>query len=1194
MFTYVHSVLVVLILLYICFESTFVVKMIKIKMSRSNIYGEHPPGIVFGIMIFILLLMMGGAGAAKEIGSCTNIFSPGTYLLNQSITMNSGNSCINIASGNVIFDGNGYSIKGSGKGNGVYLEDRKGVTIKNLNISNFHNGIYLEESKNNNIVNNTVNRNRNGIYLEESKNNNIENSNISSNSGSGIYIKESKNNNISNNFFNNTNNVRLIDSFNKWNTTKTPGVNIAGGLYLGGNIWIIPNGTGFSQACTDSNSDGICDSSYTLAFKNVDFLPLVYKPAISPTSPPVITGFVPESPISDAAGSIRAFSIAIDQVVNVTWYLNGTRVQFNDSVTIANYTNTSTAAGIWNVTAAVSNSNGTASHTWMWTVNAYIPGIPANLANTTGNFWVNHTWSAGANTDSFNISVNGNWDNGSNILFRNTTSSSHGWVNITVAGYNATSQLLSDFVSLDTRIPNNPISITDIQDSYSLNEGGTLYIDANYTDADSDTATFARNFSQGTFDTSGGILSWMTGAGDAGVYSWQINVTDRYGSVSTKMFTVTVATASISPPKIISSSPLSPVTNSQVEARLFNITANQTVNVTWYINGIEVFNQNDVTESSYTNTSAAPGTWNVNATALNSNGTDSKEWIWSVTSSELPPDPGTVAPPVDTTVATNIATSTEFLYTGSDPIQTGVAPDTIEVMRAAVLRGRVLTREGTNLSGVNITILSHPEFGSTISRADGMFDMAVNGGGLLTVNYEKAGYLAAQRQVQTPRQDFAWLSDVVLIQADTQVTAVNLSSGAPIQVARSSVVNDIDGARQATLLFPQGVQANMTLPDGTTQPLAAMHVRATEYTVGANGPDAMPAQLPSNSGYTYAVEFSVDEAPGASEIYFNQPLPFYLENFLNFSVGTTVPLGSYNRSLGQWIASDNGIVIRVLNITGGLADIDVDGSNQSANASQLAALGITDAERQQLTTLYQPNETLWRMPIPHFTQPWDANQGTRCEDNKCDFPKQPDPNNNPNPNDPCQQSGSIIGCETQTLGESIGITGAPFDLHYQSDRVPGRKGAYTLKIPLSGASLPENLKGIDLEVFVAGRKFIYSFPVAPNQFQTFTWDGKDAYGRILQGDQPVDVRIGYVYKLEYVKTDRFGYNGNGAIMADRARQDFVLWQVWKGNIGTWDAPGQGLGGWSLRMCTMCTILLAGCFTWGMEADAALRLRVRLL
>jgi Bacterial Ig domain/Bacterial Ig-like domain/Glucodextranase, domain B len=84
-----------------------------------------------------------------------------------------------------------------------------------------------------------------------------------------------------------------------------------------------------------------------------------------------------------------------------------------------------------------------------------------------------------------------------------------------------------------------------------------------------------------------------------------------------------------------------------------------------------------------------------------------------------PPDPGTVAPPLDRTAATDLATATAFLYSGSHPLQTGVAPETIEPRRVAVLRGRVKTREGAPLSGATVTVLGHPEFGQTLTRADG-------------------------------------------------------------------------------------------------------------------------------------------------------------------------------------------------------------------------------------------------------------------------------------------------------------------------------------------------------------------------------------------------------------------------------------------------------------------------------------------
>ncbi|MBK7473292.1 MAG: hypothetical protein IPI73_24320 [Betaproteobacteria bacterium] len=50
------------------------------------------------------------------------------------------------------------------------------------------------------------------------------------------------------------------------------------------------------------------------------------------------------------------------------------------------------------------------------------------------------------------------------------------------------------------------------------------------------------------------------------------------------------------------------------------------------------------------------------------------------------------APPFNPTVATSVATSIAFLYSGPSPVQTGVAPGTIEVRRAAVVRGKVSDR----------------------------------------------------------------------------------------------------------------------------------------------------------------------------------------------------------------------------------------------------------------------------------------------------------------------------------------------------------------------------------------------------------------------------------------------------------------------------------------------------------------------
>ena len=54
--------------------------------------------------------------------------------------------------------------------------------------------------------------------------------------------------------------------------------------------------------------------------------------------------------------------------------------------------------------------------------------------------------------------------------------------------------------------------------------------------------------------------------------------------------------------------------------------------------------------------------------------TDLKQRGRVTVTGSIPPDPGTVAPPVDPTVPTTVISSTLFLYTGPDPIQTGVAP----------------------------------------------------------------------------------------------------------------------------------------------------------------------------------------------------------------------------------------------------------------------------------------------------------------------------------------------------------------------------------------------------------------------------------------------------------------------------------------------------------------------------------------
>src|SRR5690606_20427059 len=122
-------------------------------------------------------------------------------------------------------------------------------------------------------------------------------------------------------------------------------------------------------------------------------------------------------------------------------------------------------------------------------------------------------------------------------------------------------------------------------------------------------------------------------------------------------------------------------------------------------------------------------------------------------------------------------------------------------------------------------------------------------------------------------------------------------------------------------------------------------------------------------------------------------------------------------------------------VTGG---VDTDGDGVADNQ------GIDAAERAKLAQLYAPGTELWRAEIDHFT-PWDYNWPYGLPDG-AEGPDGDDPDGDDPPGDDrCNEGGSIILCESQVLGERAAITGTPFELVYQSDRVPGRRSGDTLQ-----------------------------------------------------------------------------------------------------------------------------------------------------
>ncbi|MEQ9499777.1 MAG: RHS repeat-associated core domain-containing protein [Deltaproteobacteria bacterium] len=528
----------------------------------------------------------------------------------------------------------------------------------------------------------------------------------------------------------------------------------------------------------------------------------------------------------------------------------------------------------------------------------------------------------------------------------------------------------------------------------------------------------------------------------------------------------------------------------------------------------------------------------------------------------VPPDPATIAPPLDPTAFTPMLDRVRFLFEGTPPIQTGVSISSFSPSRIAVVRGRVVDRSGAPAPGVTITVRDAPEFGSTITRADGWYDLVVNGGGVRTVVFTAQGYAPIQRRVRPPMGDFVVLEDVVVTPQDGAST-ISLSAGAPDQLAISTPSSDGDGIRQARILFPAGVSASAVLPDGTTTALSQLDVRITEYTVGTSGPAAMPGPLPATSSYTYAFDIAVDQATalGAEQVVLSQAVPYYVDNFLNFPAGEPVPVGFFDESSGFWIPNPSGVVIDVLGVdSAGAAIIDSDGDGLADVPARLNELGISSSELVAIASQFSGGQSLWRALLGHFST-YDFNLFAQIPSDAitpgalASFFEAVD--------DFCKIDGCVLQIQDQTAGVDASLQGLPFGLHYRTDRAPGNRNRSTVAIDL-GPQVPASVTEIRSRVSIQGRAFEQTFAPSPDQTFDFVWDGMDAYGRETQGLQSATIDVGYAYQGVYEGTTRFGDNGSGfAITGDRARNELVTHSFLSASLGAFRPDSAGLGGWTL-------------------------------
>jgi|GEM_PF-330433 len=479
--------------------------------------------------------------------------------------------------------------------------------------------------------------------------------------------------------------------------------------------------------------------------------------------------------------------------------------------------------------------------------------------------------------------------------------------------------------------------------------------------------------------------------------------------------------------------------------------------------------------------------------------------------------------------------------------------------RFSLLTGQIQNSSGAPLAGVTVSILGHLEYGTATSDQDGSFTLPVEGGTTLTVKYFLEGHLPAQRLTYVPVNDIAIASTVQLIRQDTKATQVTLDGQAGTVVThRSSIVADGSGSRSLTMVFQGNNRAFAVDENGKDiRELKQFVTRATEYQT----PKAMPAELPKTSSFTYCAELEIE---GADRVRFTKPVVTWVNNFLGFAIGAAVPVGSYDRDKGVWVAAKNGVVVTLLDTNSdGVVDAldsDGDGSPNDLNGNGSFRDEVTGLNDPQV---YRPGESYWRVEVNHFS-PWDFNWCSFFELLHMLDVGQPKQDEQLCPDCPQSKTGSSTGNQSRIFYEDISIPGTGLSLVYASDRTEGY--GHVITVPVTGSAVPASVKRILVNVEVAGRQLTTTVEVLPDQIAELAWDGKDLLGNRVRHTISAHVNIGYVYDSVYMDSGylkmAFGQFGTTAT-AVPTRDEVVNWRRSELTINPGE-KGYGLAqGWTL-------------------------------
>ncbi|CAN7937034.1 unnamed protein product [Ixodes hexagonus] len=101
-------------------------------------------------------------------------------------------------------------------------------------------------------------------------------------------------------------------------------------------------------------------------------------------------------------------------------------------------------------------------------------------------------------------------------------------------------------------------------------------------------------------------------------------------------------------------------------------------------------------------------------------------------------------------------------YARKDSFNNSVLWNRFNASRASVIRGQVISFSGSPLMGIRVGIAGDPSFGFTVTRESGWFDLMVNGGGAVTLQFRRDPFGLHERTVMVPWNEIVIVDRIVM------------------------------------------------------------------------------------------------------------------------------------------------------------------------------------------------------------------------------------------------------------------------------------------------------------------------------------------------------------------------------------------------------------------------------------------------